>query len=217
VIVDLVDAMRCTRAHEPTALITSVDRLTGRGIVTGSLGCPVCDARYPVVDGVAVFDPAWYARCRAAPATPRAEDADVIRVAALLDLTDPTGLVLLEGATAVVGPSLHALLGTALVLLNPLGPVSADGELSVVYGPVAPFAPGTLRGAALGSTPEASVVDSVTAALRPGGRIMAPVSLAVPAGVTELARDAHGWVGARRAESSTTPVSLSRGPRQGSA
>jgi hypothetical protein len=217
VIVDLVDAMRCIRPHEPTALITSVDRLTGRGIITGALGCPVCDARYPVIDGVAVFDPTWYARCRAAPATPPAQDADVIRVAALLDLTDPAGLVLLEGVAAAVAPSLHALLGTALVLLNPLGPASGDGDLSVVYGPVAPFAPASLRGAALGPAPDPSVVDSVTAALRPGGRLMAPVSLAVPPGVTELARDAHGWVGVRRTEPSATPVSLSRGPRQGSA
>jgi hypothetical protein len=45
---------------------------------------------------------------------------------------------------------------------------------------------------------------------------MAPLSLAVPSGVTELARDAHGWVGARQAETSAIPVSLSRAPRQAS-
>ncbi len=215
-LVDLVDAMRCTGPHEPTALITAVDRLAGRRVVTGTLGCPVCSARYPVIDGAVVVDPTWHARSRAEAAMSPAQDTEVIRVAALLDLTDSDGLVLLEGTTAAVGPSLHALIGTALILLNPPGPVSAADDLSPIYGPVAPFAPGSLRGAAFSVTAGAGVVASVVAAVRPGGRLMAPLSLAVPSGVTELARDAHGWVGARQAETSAIPVSLSRAPRQAS-
>jgi uncharacterized protein YbaR (Trm112 family) len=217
VIVDLADAMRCPALHAPTALITAVDRLAGRSVITGTLGCPVCNARYPVIDGAGVFDPVWHARLRAESAMPLAQDTDVIRVAALLDLTDSNGVVLLEGVTAAVGASLHTLIGTALVLLNPPGPISAGGDLSVIYGPVAPFAPGSLRGAAFSATPGAGVVASVIAAVRPGGRVMAPLALAVPPGVAALARDAHGWVGARQAEASTTPVSLTRGPRQASA
>jgi hypothetical protein len=214
VIVDLVDAMRCVRPHAPTALITTVDQLSGRHIITGTLGCPVCDARYRVIDGAAAFDPAFYARYLAERAMPPAEDGDVIRVAALLDLTDPAGLVLLEGATAAVGPSLHARFGTALVLFNPTGPLPGDVEWSLVFGPLAPFAPGTLRGAALSMASGPDAIASVTAALRPGGRLMAPLSLPVHPGISELARDAHGWVGARQVEQSAVPVSLSRAPRQ---
>jgi uncharacterized protein YbaR (Trm112 family) len=216
VIVDLVDAMRCPEAHQPTALITAVDRLVGRSVMTGALGCPVCNARYPVVDGAAIFDPTWYARLRTEAAVPPAQDADGIRVAALLDLTDSDGVVLLEGAMGAVGAPLRALTGTALVLLNPPGPVPAGGDLSVIYGPVAPFAPGSLRGAAFSAAPTVEVVASVIAAVRPGGRLMAPLALPVPPGVAELARDAHGWVGARQAEASMIPVSLSRGRQSSS-
>lgn len=216
-IVDLADALRCIRPHEPAALITSVDRLSGRQIVTGSLGCPVCDARYPVIEGAAVFDEASLERCRAAPAVPGADEAGVIRVGALLDLTDPAGWVLLEGAASAAGAALNALLDTAVVMLNPPGPVPAGAELSVIYASVAPFSPGLLRGAALSQGVAPALADAVVGALRPGGRIMGPVSVSVPSGVAELARDARGWVGTRRAESTTVPVSLSRGRRQDSA
>ena len=215
-IVDLADALRCIRPHEPAALITSVDRLSGRQIISGSLGCPVCDARYPVIEGAAVFDEATLERCRAAPAVPGADEAGVIRVGALLDLTDPAGWVLLEGAASAAGASLHALLDTAVVMLNPPGPVPAGAEVSVIYAPVAPFSPGLLRGAALSPSVDPALADTVAGALRASGRIMGPVSVSVPSGVAELARDAQGWVGTRRAESTTVPVSLSRARRQDS-
>jgi hypothetical protein len=214
VIVDLADALRCIRPHEPAALITSVDELSGRQIITGSLGCPVCDARYPIIEGAAVFDEASLGRCRAAPAVAAADEAGVIRVGALLDLTDPAGWVLLEGAASAAGAALHALLDTAVVMLNPPGPVPPDADVSVIYAPVAPFPPGLLRGAALSPAVDSVLADSVAGALRPGGRIMGPASVAVPAGVAELARDRHGWVGTRRAEPTAVPVTLSRGRRQ---
>jgi hypothetical protein len=216
VIVDLADALRCIRPHEPAALITSVDTLSGRQIITGSLGCPVCDARYPVIEGAAVFDAATLERCRAAAAVPPAGEAGVIRVGALLDLTDPAGWVLLEGSASAVAAPLHAMLDTAVVMLNPTGPVPAGAELSVIYAPIAPFSPGLVRGAALSEGVDPALADSIADVVRPGGRIMGPVAVAVPAGVAELARDAHGWVGTRRAEPTTVPVTLTRARRQDS-
>jgi hypothetical protein len=216
VIVDLADALRCIRPHEPAALITSVDRLSGRQIIAGSLGCPVCDARYPVIDGAAVFDPVTYERRQTALPGPPASEADVIRVGALLDLIDPAGWVLLEGETSAAGAALHALLDTAVVLLNPPGPVPSGAELSVIYASVVPFSPGLLRGAALSAAVDRELADSVVPALRPGGRIMGPTAVAVPLGVAELARDAHGWVGTRRTGTDAVPVALTRAKRQDS-
>jgi hypothetical protein len=46
--------------------------------------------------------------------------------------------------------------------------------------------------------------------VRPGGRIMGPASVAVPAGLDELARDARGWVAARHPDAGAVPVTLSR-------
>jgi hypothetical protein len=210
VIVDLADALRCIRPHEPAALITSVDRLAGRQIITGSLGCPVCDARYPVIDGAAVFDAAASERSRGAAALPPADEAGVIRVGALLDLTDPSGWVLLEGETSAAGAALHALLDTAVVLLNPPGPVPSGAELSVLYAPVVPFSEGLVRAAALSAEADQALTASVVRAVRPGGRIMGPASVTVPAGLDELARDARGWVAVRRPDAGAVPVTLSR-------
>ncbi|MFI5249646.1 MAG: hypothetical protein ACHQTF_06745 [Gemmatimonadales bacterium] len=215
-IVDLADALRCIRPHEPAALITSVDRLSGRQIISGSLGCPVCDARYLVIDGAAVFDAASLDRCRAAPAVLGADEAGVIRVGALLNLTDPAGWVLLEGAASAAGAALHALLDSAVVMLNPPGPIPTGAELSVIYAPVAPFSPGLLRGAAVSQSVDPALADSVVGALRASGRIMGPVTVPVPSGVAELARDAQGWVGTRLAEPTTVPVTLSRARRHDS-
>jgi hypothetical protein len=216
VIVDLADALRCIRPHEPAALITSVDRLAGRQIITGSLGCPVCDARYPVIDGAAVFDAAASERSRGAPPVPPVTEAGVIRIGALLDLIDPAGWVLLEGETSAAGAALHALLDTAVVLLNPPGPVPLGAELSVIYASVVPFSPGLLRGAALSAAVDRQLAESVVPALRAGGRIMGPTAVPVPSSVAELARDAHGWVGTRRAGTDVVPVVLTRAKRQDS-
>jgi hypothetical protein len=139
-------------------------------------------------------------------------------VGALLDLTDPAGWVLLEGEISGAGAALHALLDTAVVLLNPPGAVPVGGDVSVIYAPVVPFSPGLLRAAALSQGVDPGLADSVVPALRAGGRIMGPVSVSVPSGVAELARDALGWVGTRRAaEPTSVPVSLSRGRRHHSA
>jgi protein-L-isoaspartate O-methyltransferase len=42
-------------------------------------------------------------------------------------------------------------------------------------------------------------VAAAALALRPGGRLVAPVGAAVPEGVTELARDGRHWVAERTA------------------
>ncbi len=111
---------------------------------------------------------------------------------------------------SAAGAALHALLDTAVVLLNPPGPVPSGAELSVIYAPVVPFSPGALRGAAVSAHVDQTLTRSLVRAVRPGGRIMGPGSVAVPAGVDELARDAHGWVGARRPDAESALVSLSR-------
>ena len=52
---ELVDSLRCVRTHEDSWLIARADELVDRHIVQGELGCPVCEARYPIRDGVADF------------------------------------------------------------------------------------------------------------------------------------------------------------------
>ena len=66
-----------------------------RDIIEGTLGCPICQAEYPIRDGVACFSD------RAAPRVsgPVSEE-DAVRVAAALDLTDArmTAILPLSGS-----------------------------------------------------------------------------------------------------------------------
>ena len=50
--VELVDLLRCPRPHEDTWLVAAAEAMSGRHIVRGTLGCPVCEAEYPIRDGV---------------------------------------------------------------------------------------------------------------------------------------------------------------------
>jgi uncharacterized protein YbaR (Trm112 family) len=218
VYIELVDALRCPRPHPTTPLVASVDTIADRAIVAGTLGCPVCDARYPVIDGAVVFDEDHYARLLKVGRSPTLSDDDVVRLAALLDLVEPGGVVLLHGEWAAAGDSLLRLADTALVLLNPRGPTSGRGVASPVYATSAPVAPGTLRGAALDSGADPGLVDSVIAALRPRGRlVLSPGQPAVDlSDMRELARDGSGWAGERLvspAPADSPPVALSRGRR----
>ena len=62
------------------------------------------------------------------------------------------------------------------------------------------------------SVPTTEPVASAAGALRPRGRLIAPSSVAVPDGVTELARDHEDWV-AERAGSVSPPVPIRVGRR----
>ena len=52
---ELVDSLRCVRAHEDSWLVARADELVARHIVRGALGCPICEARYAVRNGIADF------------------------------------------------------------------------------------------------------------------------------------------------------------------
>lgn len=207
--VELIDALRCPRPHAPTWLVTAAHETRDRCVVEGTLGCPVCFATYPVAGGVARFGGAGPAGDSApAPGDP-AEDA--LRLAALLGLTDAGGIVAVAGGwDAAVDPLLDALAGALpgaadlrVLVVEPAAPFAPRPPLGAVAGAWLPVAAGALRGVALDErTAEPERLTAAVAALRPRGRLVAPASAPVPAGVRELARDARHWV----AECETGPV-----------
>lgn len=214
----LVDVLRCPAPHEATSLIATIDRAAEGVVERGALACPICDARYAIEAGAVVFSPTQRARCwpqdaaqGAARTAARASDPErALRAAALLGLLEPGGLIVLGGGEAALAGALRDRVELAVVLLNPLGPVAAWDAVTPVYADRLPIAPGSLRGALLGTSTAGSAADLVEA-LRPGARLVAPVSVAVPAGIRELARDDEVWVGEREAGAATAPVRLTRG------
>src|SRR5688572_33340449 len=55
VFIELIDSLRCPVDHDESWLVASIVERSGRDIVAGTLGCPVCRAEYPIRDSIAVF------------------------------------------------------------------------------------------------------------------------------------------------------------------
>jgi len=217
VFIELIDVLRCTRAHEESWLVGAFDEVRDRDVVRGRLGCPVCRAEYGIVDGTVLFDAPVPAPAATAGVSAAAVDPDeTLRLAALLGLVGGGGVVLLAGAWGAHAAMLEQLVPARYVVLNPGVPVSLgpSGSVLVTEGAV-PLGAGSVRGAAHDDA-TAGLLPGALAALAPRGRLVAPATVAVPADVAELARDARHWVAERDAAASA-PVPLrarSRGPER---
>jgi hypothetical protein len=212
VFLELVDSLRCVRPHEDSWLIARADELVARHIVQGELGCPICEARYAVRDGVANFRGAERAFPSETSSTaPQDASAAALRAAALLGLTEPGGLVVLAGEWSACADALHGLAeGVQLLALDPAPTLRSGGALSLALIPDAlPLAAASARGIALDAahaTP--SLLAAASRALAPGGRLIAPASARVPESLQELARDDEQWVAAAPRSSVSAPVRI---------
>ncbi len=179
--VEIVDRLRCPSRHEDTWLVASATRTEDRDIIEGLLGCPVCRAEYPIRDGVAWFVESNVTRQASEPS---AEEA--MRLSAFLDLTDPRGVAALVGDWGSHAALVQSLSETHLVLVNPPAGVTVGyGTSGVVVGDVFPFSAGSLGAVAFDESVDASLAASALVAVRGKGRVLAPVRMAVPAGVRE--------------------------------
>jgi hypothetical protein len=196
---ELVDSLRCVRPHADSWLIARADELGGRHIVQGELGCPTCEARYAIRGGVADFR-ADVPRVAETPRVTqsrrerglRSDQALAVRVAALLGLTEPGGLVVLAGDwSAGANTLLEMIEGVQFLALDPDPELRSGGALSLArIADVLPLAAACARGIALDAahaTP--SLLAGASRALLPSGRLIAPSSVPVPDSLRELARD----------------------------
>jgi uncharacterized protein YbaR (Trm112 family) len=104
----LTDVLTCPRCGPGFGLILLADSVSERRVLDGSLACSNCRERYPIVDGFAELrTPPWPAAAPESPAPGSAEDA--FRLAALLDLTEMSGLVLVAGRDVRLAQPLAAL------------------------------------------------------------------------------------------------------------
>lgn len=199
--VELLEFLRCPAAHEESPLVASASRMDARHIVTGTLGCPVCGAEYPVAHGIARFG---------APPRPAArvvaDPEQAARLAALLDLTDARGFVVLCGVWASHVAPLRALTEVPIVLVNPPEGLDAPVEGILLTADAAPFAPGVVRALALDERLEPGLVASLTRAVRDRGRVVGAAGMPLPHTVRELARDALTWVGEKKAAPEPAPL-----------
>ena len=199
--IELVDALRCTVPHEDSWLVLAADRIVARHVIEGVLGCPVCRAQYTIHQGVVDF--AGAARYPIATSIPSSRE-QATRLAAFLGLDDAISFATLMGAWGAHAVELRGMIDCPLVLVDPPGDVEAAPGLSILRtSGLVPIAAGTTRGLAIDVTDlhgsHEPRVDSAVRATRSGGRIVAPSTLPLPAGVHELARDGEVWVAQRDA------------------
>jgi hypothetical protein len=212
VFIELIDLFRCINAHEDTWLVASFKTVTNRFVLEATLGCPSCSAQYPVSQGIADFTAGVeLASCEAerAAASHRREEL-ATRAGAYLDATEPGATIVLGGVWAYAAQELSEMAEVRVLALNAPDGVKESQTVGLLrVGSEIPVAPGSVFGVALDAWFPAKIVESAVRAVRPGGRIVGPMTIPTPAKLSVLAHDDSYWV----AQKAPEVVKLSRASR----
>jgi uncharacterized protein YbaR (Trm112 family) len=192
--IELTDHLRCPADHDESFLVLLPDRMEGRSVRAGHLGCPVCGRTFQIADGVLDTGDA------PAPVAASGSALDADALTALAGLHGPGGYLTLVGPVASLWRGVAELNpGVALVVVNPPGAVADTDELSVLRGGRLPIKSGSMRGVVLGQpfADDAYWVAEAARVVLPGLRIVGegrdPASE-----VVELLASAGGtWVGTK--------------------
>jgi uncharacterized protein YbaR (Trm112 family) len=189
--IELTDHLRCPEDHEEAFLVLLPDRLEGRSVIAGTLGCPVCDRRFELRDGVLDTGGAPPPPADGGALTPEA-------LTPLAGLNGPGGYLVLVGAPAARWQDVTPLVpGVGLVAVNP--PLSVRGEdaVSVLRGSRLALKAASMRGVVLGAPfgGDPAWVREAARVVLPGLRVVGEG--ATPgADVIDLMASADGvWVG----------------------
>lgn len=210
--IELIDLLRCPRQHDETWLVASFRTVSNRFVEAGTLGCPICSAQYPIVDGIADFSGGASSpscdQSRSAAGHRREELAT--RVGAFLDATEPGAVVALGGVWAYAAEQLSDLTEVKVFALNPEPEVRESATVGLVRVTAeVPLAADSCLGIAVDAWFNSAIVPAAVRAVRPGGRIVGPAAMTPPAELAVLAQDADYWV-ARKTPSLVTLRKASR-------
>lgn len=210
--IEVIDQLRCINRHEDTWLVASFETVSNRFVLEASLGCPSCSAQYPIHEGIADFSagfdlPACEAE-RAAAGHNREDHAT--RAGAYLEATEPGATIVLGGVWAYAAEELSEIAEVRVLALNAPGAVMESQSVGLLrVGSQIPVAPGSVFGVALDAWFPVELVADAVRAVRPGGRIVGPVTIPAPGELSVLAHDDKYWV----AQKALEVVKLSRASR----
>ena len=201
--IEMLDMLRCVKPHEDTWLVASLKAVSNRIVLDATLGCPVCQAQYPVRKGIADFrgggDLSHRPMVRRSGSETRQDLAT--RIGAFLNATEPGATVVLGGTWADAAQELATMTDVRVLALNPGASVEESERVGLLMvDKQIPLAPASVLGVALDASFPAEIVSSALKVVRAGGRIVGPASTDAPRNVSELARDATYWVAEKPAE-----------------
>jgi hypothetical protein len=180
VFIELTDHLRCPADHEEAFLVLVPERMEGRRVVAGHLGCPVCGWGTGWTEGIPDFHgrpaasgEAISAPSDASPATGGGPAFDAAAALALLGLDGPGGWVAFAGRTGALARQFAELLPNVnIVAVNPPAAAPPDDTVSVIRSGVWPLKRHSLRGVVVGADAAAmaaAALGSVLPGLRAAG------------------------------------------------
>jgi uncharacterized protein YbaR (Trm112 family) len=193
--IELTDHLRCPADHEESFLVLLPDRVEGRSVLAGQLGCPVCGRTFELRDGILDLGgaPDW------AEKSDSVLDAEA--VTALTGLHGPGGYLTLVGGVASLWREVaESNPGVALVAVNPAAGVSNAPGISVLRAGRIPLKSGAMRGVVLGKTfgGSADWVSEAARVVLPGLRVVGEGPDPSPAVIDVMASADGVWVGTKR-------------------
>lgn len=196
--IEAIDKLRCVREHEDSWLVAKFVDMRDRDIWEGELGCPVCEARYMIREGVVYFAP-MRPRAAAEEAEPNDSSEDLFALAAMLDLSAPERTIVLCDTWTRFASGLSEISEPHVFVVNGI-PREAKSECiyEVVTSGAIPLAPGSADGIALDPSASPALIRSAVSVLKEGGRLVAGRESTVPDDVVLLASNETHWVGQKR-------------------
>jgi uncharacterized protein YbaR (Trm112 family) len=193
--IELTDHLRCPADHEESFLVLLPERIEGRSVLAGQLGCPACGRTFEVRDGILDTGdaPAW--------TDETASVLDAQAVTALAGLHGPGGYLTLVGSAASGWRDVANLNpGVALVAVNPGAEVTDAPGISVLRGGRIPLKSRAMRGVVLGRSyaDDPYWVSEAARVVLPGLRVVGE-GTDPPSEAIDLMASAGGvWVGVKR-------------------
>jgi uncharacterized protein YbaR (Trm112 family) len=198
--IELTEMLRCPEPHAEAFLVLSTAEMSGRSVVSGVVGCPVCRREYEIVKGVVEFagmgNGEWHGE---SPVPSPHSPPESPTLQALLDLSGPGGYVVLLGSASRHAVGLASLMqGIHFIGIN----APADAEdlpiLSLLRSEAAiPLKSSMARAIVVGSDVAAApwLAEAHRVLLR-GRRLVIETETATPPqGVNRLAAGQGMWVG----------------------
>lgn len=188
--IELTDHLRCISDHAEQFVVLLPDRMEGRRVMAGTVGCPVCGTVVPVVDGTMDFG-------GPSPPGPAPTSLTADAIVTLLGLEGPGGFIAIIGAAGGVADEVAARMpGARFVLVNPPAGVTGSETSSVVRAGRLPVKGSSMRGVVVSADHGADPawVAAAIGATLPGNRVVVESAVGPDEGLELLGRTDQLWV-----------------------